>query len=95
VFRRAWEVLDERLEPRAACRVYVGLLYLAATHACEAALADHLEDVLARGELPSVETARLAVAPPQTIVPCLVLPPPDPSVYDRLFGRTAVAGDAI
>ena len=39
------------LEPRAACRVYVGLLHLAATHACEAALADHLEGVLACGEL--------------------------------------------
>jgi hypothetical protein len=87
VFRRAWEVLDDRLEPRAACRVYVGLLHLAAMHACEAALADHLESVLARGALPAVETARLAVAPPPTIVPCVVVPPPDPAVYDRLFVR--------
>jgi hypothetical protein len=95
VFRRAWEVLDDRLEPRAACRVYVGLLHLAATHACEAALADHLEGVLARGELPSIEVARRVVAPPPAIVPGVVVPPPDPAVYDRLFGRTAVAGDAI
>ncbi len=42
VFRRAWEALDARLEPRKACRVYVGLLHLAAMHGCEAALADHL-----------------------------------------------------
>jgi hypothetical protein len=87
VFRRAWEVLDERLDPRAACRVYVGLLHLAATNACEAALADHLQDVLTHGQLPSVETARRAVAPPPAIVPCVVVPPPDPAVYDRLFAR--------
>jgi hypothetical protein len=36
VFRRAWEVLDERVEARKACRVYVGLLHLAAMHGCEA-----------------------------------------------------------
>jgi hypothetical protein len=30
VFRRAWEALDAGLEPRKACRVYVGLLHLAA-----------------------------------------------------------------
>ena len=36
VFRRAWEALDARLEPRKACRVYVGLLHLAAMHGCEA-----------------------------------------------------------
>src|SRR5512132_2041594 len=95
VFRRTWEVLDSRLESRAACRVYVGLLHLAATHACEAALADHLEGVLARGGLPSIEVARRAAAPPPAIVPGVFVPPPDPAVYDRLFGRTAVAGGAI
>jgi hypothetical protein len=46
VFRRAWEALDARLEPRKACRVYVGLLHLAAMHGCEAALGDYL---VARG----------------------------------------------
>jgi hypothetical protein len=90
VFRRAWEVLDDRLEPRAACRVYVGLLHLAATQACEAVLADHLESVLACGELPSIEVARLAVAPTPAIVPCIVVPPPDPTVYDRLFAHRPV-----
>ena len=70
-----------------------GLLHLAATHACEAALADHLETVLACGELPSIEAARRAVAPLAAIVPSVVVPPPDLAVYDRLFGRTAGAGD--
>jgi transposase InsO family protein len=87
VFRRAWELLDARLEPRQACRVYVGLLHLAATHACEAALADHLEGVLARGEIPDMETARIAVAPPATTIPIVVMARPDPAVYDHLFAH--------
>ena len=41
--------LMRRLDPRQACRVYVGLLHLAATQACEAQLADHLESLLAAG----------------------------------------------
>ena len=52
------------LEPRKACRVYVGLLHLAAMHGCEAALADHLAAVLDAGGSPDLEAARAAVAPP-------------------------------
>ncbi|WP_205590041.1 hypothetical protein [Sphingomonas paeninsulae] len=85
IFRRAWDVLDATLEPRRACRVYVGLLHLAATRACEAALANHLEQVLAAGNLPDVETARIAVAPPPIAVPTVVVRPPDLAVYDTLL----------
>jgi len=46
--------------------------------------------VLARGELPSIEVARLAVAATPAIVPCIVVPPPDPAVYDRLFAHRPV-----
>jgi hypothetical protein len=77
-FRRAWSVLDERLEPRQACRVYVGLLHLAAQHACEAALAAHLEAVLDAGGVPDLEAARAAVAPPLPApAPVIAVPPPD------------------
>lgn len=58
VFRRAWDVLDAHLDPRQACRVYVGLLHLAATHACESQLADHLDAVIDAGRLPDFDTAR-------------------------------------
>lgn len=84
-FRRTWEALDTALEPRRACRVYVGLLHLAATHACEAALAVHLETVLAAGNLPDVETARLAVAPPPAALPVICIEQPDLSIYDSLY----------
>jgi hypothetical protein len=89
VFRRAWEVLDQQLDPRKACRVYVGLLHLAAMHACEAQLAEHLEAVLAAGELPDIETARAAVAPVPTQMPMVTVNIPDPAAYDGLLREPA------
>jgi hypothetical protein len=85
-FRRAWEALDERLDERKACRVYVGLLHLAAMHACEAALANHLEAVLDVGDTPDLETARAAVAPfGPSIAPIVSTPAPDLAGYDKLL----------
>jgi len=86
VFRRAWEMIDGHLEPRKACRVYVGLLHLAAMHACEAALADHLQKVLDRGEVPDLEGARAAVAPAPTDTPQVNVRAPDLGGYDQLLG---------
>ncbi len=88
-FRRAWEVLDEKLEPRKACRVYVGLLHLAAMRACEEALARHLNAILDAGSVPDLETARVAVAPVPTALPTVTIPAPDLAAYDRLLGRAA------
>jgi hypothetical protein len=94
VFRRAWEMLDARLEPRKACRVYVGLLHLAAMHGCEAALADHLVTVLDAGGSPDLEAARAAVAPPRPVsTPDVTMPAPDLASYDVLL-RMPIAGDA-
>ena len=88
VFRRAWEALDARLEPRKACRVYVGLLHLAAMHGCEAALGDHLTAVLDAGGTPDLEAARAAVAPPvPTSAPAVSVPAPDLAGYHRLLTR--------
>ena len=86
VFRRAWEMIDGHLEPRKACRVYVGLLHLAAMHACEAALADHLQKVLDRGEVPDLEGARGAVAPSPTDTPQVSVRAPDLGGYDQMLG---------
>ena len=94
MFRRAWEALDERLEPRRACRVYVGLLHLAAMHGCEAALAEHLVAVLEAGDTPDLEAARAAVAPPTpAVTPVVTVPAPDLAGYDALLCMP-VLGDA-
>lgn len=84
-FRLAWEQLDAKLDPRKACRVYVGLLHLAATHACEGQLADHLDAVREAGLLPDLDAARAAVAPRATSTPLVHVSPPDLAAYDRLL----------
>lgn len=84
-YRRAWEALDARLDPRGACRVYVGLPHLAAMNGCEARLAAHLAAVLDGGGLPELETARAAVAPVPTAPPAVAVPAPDLAGYDVLL----------
>jgi hypothetical protein len=82
------------LDPRKACRLYVGLLHLAATQGCEAALADHLAVVLDAGGTPDLETARAAVAPPALIAaPAVRVSAPDLAAYDELL-RMPILGDA-
>jgi transposase InsO family protein len=85
IFRRAWEALDERLEPGKACRIYVGLLHLAATHACEEALNRYLDCLLDAGQLPDLEAARTAVAPVPTALPRITILAPNLKAYDLLL----------
>lgn len=85
-YRRAWEKIDADLDERRACRLYVGLLHLAASQACEARLADWLTTVLDRAEIPDLEAARAAMAPAAIIAPLVTISPPDPRVYDALIG---------
>jgi len=93
VFRHAWERLDERLEAGKACRVYVGLLHLAAMHGCEALLAEHLTKVLEAGDTPELEAARAAVAPPSPgAVPNVAVPAPDLAGYDALLPHATGPG---
>jgi hypothetical protein len=95
-YRRAWERLDERLEPRKACRVYVGLLHLAATHACEAQLADYLDAVLDAGLVPDLDAARAAVAPPVAAsAPLVHVAAPNLAAYDRLLPTFATAPEEV
>jgi hypothetical protein len=84
-FRRAWEAFDAALDERRACRAYVGLLHLAAAHACEASLADWLDAVLDRGELPDLEAARREMAPSAMETPHVHVAAPDLGAYDRLI----------
>jgi len=90
-FRRAWDALDNHLDERRACRAYVGLLHLAAAHACEGKLADWLDAVLDRGEIPDLEAARLAMAPAAITAPAVFVAAPDASAYDRLIAFRARA----
>jgi hypothetical protein len=41
--------------------------------------------VLDAGQLPDLETARTAVAPVPTALPCITIPAPDLKAYDSLL----------
>jgi hypothetical protein len=71
------------------------LLHLAATHACEAQLAEHLDEALADGRLPDIETARAAVAPVPAQMPVVTVIAPDPAAYDSLLREPAIAAAAL
>jgi hypothetical protein len=85
-YARTWQALDAALPPKQACRTMVGLLDLAANHACETALAARLDAILDTGGLPDLTElkAELAVKTP-TILAEVVIPPPDLAGYDTLL----------
>jgi len=86
VFQRAWEVIDAALEPRLACREYVGLLHLAFEQVCEDALADRLQAILDRGGVPSLAELRAEFSkPPDVEIPSITIIHHDLSEYDQLF----------
>jgi DNA replication protein DnaC/transposase InsO family protein len=89
VFRRAWERLDQRLDPRKACRVYVGLLHLAAMEGCEAVLADHCCRARCRRHTRSRSSARgRGLAGPHRRTRG-----DDPGAQSRCLRRTAAEAD--
>lgn len=88
VFRATWEELDQRSEPRHACRVYAGLLHLAHQADCLAALDAALADGLARGELPDLPALERRFARPViAALPTITVTQHSLSSYDTLFDR--------
>jgi hypothetical protein len=53
-YQQIWAHIDQRLEPRAACKQIVGILALAARADCEQPLGHYLQQQIARDELPSL-----------------------------------------
>jgi IstB-like ATP binding protein len=91
-FRRARGALDARPDPRRACRVYVGLLRLAASNRCGAGLAERLDGLLETGALPDLEALRAEFAPPAPVsVVDVAVPLPDPAAYDALLAAAPPA----
>jgi hypothetical protein len=84
-YARAWRDLDATLPARQACRVMVGLLDLAATGACEAALADRLDAILDAGQTPDLAQLQDQFAPKIPQVVDVVIPPPDLAAYNHLL----------
>ena len=89
-YARAWQAIDAALAPKPACRLMVGLLDLAANHACEAALAERLEVLLDGGELPDLTALKAEFAPKASPVADVAIPPPNIAGYDVLLTGSLV-----
>jgi len=54
-YRQIWQTLISRLPSREASKLIVGLLHIAATADCEAALGEQVTEVLLAGNIPSLK----------------------------------------
>ena len=84
-YRRTFDALLGHLSERAACRCMVDLLALAHDRGCEAALAAHLETLLAAGELPDPADLRRRFGPDPAELPHIEVPLASLASYDDLM----------
>jgi hypothetical protein len=86
-FRQTWEVLDEQLDGRQACREFVKILNEAARPEGEKKVNDYLEVCLASGNVPTSDGAKAVFKESQVLHPQLKGNNPEPSDYDALLRR--------
>lgn len=91
-YRRAFEVLLERLPDRQACKVMVELLALAHDRGCERELAEELAKTLDAGDLPDLAALRALFGPDPARLPTVSVQLASLNGYEALIG-TAYAGD--
>ena len=91
-YRCAWEAMSAALDPRLACRIMVGLLWLAHERACEADLAAALDATLEAGQLPDLAALQRRFQPHQTDAPAITVTLPLATAYDTLLATTATTG---
>ena len=84
-YRRCWDALSAALDRRSACRIMVGLLWLAHDRACEADLAQQLDDLLAAGQLPDLKLLEQRFVAHVNDVPMVTVDIPGADSYDALF----------
>jgi len=84
-YARAWERINEQLPERQACRLMVDLLDLADRFAVVAELAQELEALHERKELPDIEELRRRLAPRQSLMPEVRVVLPSAADYDELL----------
>ena len=90
-YRRCWDALSAALDQRSACRIMVGLLWLAHDRACEADLAQHLDDLLAAGQLPDLKRLERRFVAQVNDVPAITVDIPGADSYDALFAARELA----
>jgi hypothetical protein len=84
IYRQTWENLSAQLPERTACKIIVGLLALAAD-GHEAAVANELEVLHARNELPNLDRLSAQLAPRPSATPSVAVLLPELTSYDALI----------
>ena len=85
VFRQAWELIDELLDSRRACREFVKILHKAAEPDCQSKVTEYLENCLSREKLPSSEELQTLFKKSETSPPPLKESTSLPGDYDVLL----------
>jgi hypothetical protein len=93
-YRRAFEALLAADSDKRACCIIVGLLALAHERACEAELAQLIEEELDAGRLPDLDTLRRRFAPDTAAIPHVVIELAPLNLYDEL-GKPAPASAGL
>ncbi len=88
-YRRSFERLIEQTGERQACRVTAALLALAHERACEAELAESLNDDLAAGRLPDLAALNARFAPDPARLPEVTVSLTPLAAYDALLAGAA------
>ena len=90
-FARAFAALKAASGDKQACRVTVGLLALAHDRACEAELAEAIDEDLKAGQLPDLAFLRAYFGPEPDTVPLIAVEVVPLSAYDALLAVSARA----
>ncbi|MBU3032412.1 IS21 family transposase [Paracoccus sp. XHP0099] len=91
-YRRAFDLLCERLSDRQACKITVELLALAHDRGCEVELAGELARVLGADTLPDLAALRRKFAPDPAELPVVSVRPVSLGSYEALVRTPAMAG---
>jgi transposase InsO family protein len=83
-YARAFEAMCAKLPARVACRTMVDLLALAHERACEAELAERLDEDLKAGRLPDLKSLRALFSPDADAVPDITVSYAPLSAYEEL-----------
>ena len=85
-FKTAWELLDDKLDDRTACRHYVAILKLASEHG-EDVISQHLEKFLAAGTIPKPSLFEDLLPAKKPLEASIEIYSRDPQSYDQLLSN--------
>lgn len=88
-YARTWQAVSTALDQRTACRIMVGLLWLAHSKACEVDLALVLDGMLDAGQLPDLAELQARFDVADHAVPHVNVVLPAAATYDHLLTQGA------